>query len=123
MWSAFIRYLYGRAGEAYEGGVWQGISQVFCETIGDVGAFFLFDSMSLKAILAAVGLVGDEDDVAAVREEGILLLVITLGRELLDGGKDHASRGHLEERLVDFPVLGLDRGLAEQVLAGGEGVE
>jgi len=54
--------------------------------------------VGFEAVLAAVGLVGDEYDVAAVGEEGIPFFV-AFGRELLDGGEDNAAGGHLEEIL------------------------
>ena len=57
----------GRAGEADEGGVGQGVAHVFGEAIGQVGLVLALDQVGVEAVLAAVGLVGDEDDVVAAR--------------------------------------------------------
>src|SRR6266508_283909 len=69
-----------------------------------------------------MGFVGDDDDVAAVREEweaGAALV----GEELLDGGEDDAAGGDGEKLFQMIAVLGLDGLLRQQVLAAGEGGE
>ena len=75
-----------------------------------------------EVVLAAVGLIGDDHDVAPLGQggEGIAPL---LGEELLDGGEDHASGGHRQLLPKVGPALGLRRRLAQQVLAAGEGSE
>jgi hypothetical protein len=58
-----------------------------------------------------VGLVGDDDDVAAVRKHGVA--VARLGRhELLDGREDDATAGDAELLSQVGAVGGLDRILA-----------
>ncbi len=78
--------------------------------------------MGLETILATVGLVGDEDDVAAVREERILLRSSS-GENFWIVVKITPPEATWRSVFRALPVLGLDRGLMEQVLAGGEGVE
>ena len=70
-----------RAGEADERGVGQRVAHVAREAVDEV-------------VLAAVRLVGDDDDVAPVAEQRVLLA--RLGQELLDRGEDHAAGGDLE---------------------------
>ena len=60
-----------------------------------------------EVVLAAVGLVGDDDDVAPVRKHGVA--VALLGRhELLDGREDDATAGDAELLAQIGPVGGLD---------------
>ena len=64
-----------------------------------------------EVVLAAVGLVGDDDDVAPVRKHGVA--VALLGRhELLDGREDDATAGDAELLAQVGPVGGLDGILA-----------
>ena len=70
----------GCAGEADEGGVGQGVAHVAGVAVDEV-------------VLAAVGLIGDDHDVAAVGERRMAVASL-LGEELLDGGEDHASGVH-----------------------------
>ena len=67
----------GHSGKADKGGIGQGIAHVAGKSVD-------------KVVLAAVGFVGNDDDVAALgkRRVGIALL---LGEELLDGGEHHAA--------------------------------
>ena len=67
-----------RAGEADERGVRQRVAHVAGEAVDEV-------------VLAAVRLVGDDDDVAPVREHRVAVALL-LGEELLDGGEDDAAR-------------------------------
>ena len=67
----------GRAGEADKGGVGEGVAHVAGEAVDEV-------------VLAAVGLVGDDDDVAPIREGGVGIALF-FGKEFLDGGEDHAA--------------------------------
>jgi hypothetical protein len=48
-----------------------------------------------EVVLAAVGLVGDDDDVAPVREHGVAVAQLG-GHELLDGREDDATAGDAE---------------------------
>ena len=63
----------GRAGEAEIGGIGQGVAQIFGEAVDDFLAddvallVFVVDDFGLEAVLGAVGFVGDDDDVVAVR--------------------------------------------------------
>ena len=69
-----------------------------------------------------MGLIGNDDDVAALgkRRVGIALL---LGEELLDGGEHHTSRVNRELGAQIRPACRLHRGLAQQLPAAGEGAK
>ena len=75
-----------------------------------------------EVVLAAVGLVGDDDDVAPVREHGIVVAHLG-GHELLDRREDDSSAGDAELLAQVGPLGGLDGILAQQVAAAGEGSE
>ena len=75
-----------------------------------------------EVILAAVGLIGDDDDIAPLAEQRVLAAVFRR-EELLDGCEDHAARGHSEQLFQVLPVGGLDRRLAQKLLAIAEGLE
>jgi hypothetical protein len=72
-----IREFDGGAGETDEGGVRKGIAHVAGKTVDEV-------------ILAAVGLIGDDHDVLAVRENRVTVALL-LREELLDGREDHPA--------------------------------
>ena len=116
----FVGGFDGGAGKANEGGVGQGISQVFGEAVGGVGpllaGFFVsgFDHAGFEAVLGAVGLIGNEDDVAALGE-GFVLAAPFVGGELLDSGEDDAAGGHLQ--------LGLEVGPVCRLLGGSAAVD
>jgi hypothetical protein len=97
------------AGEADEGRMGQRITHVPREAVDEV-------------VLAAVRLVGDHDDVAAVGQHR-LPVALLLGEELLDRGEDHAPRrdGKLLPQVGS--AFGLHRRLAQEVLAAREGAE
>ena len=67
----------GRAREADKGCIGQRVAHVAGEAVDEV-------------VLAAVGLVGDDDDVASLREGGMGIALL-FGEEFLDGGEDHAA--------------------------------
>jgi len=73
-----------------------------------------------KAVLAAMGLIGHDDDVGAIRELG-KGLAGTVGAKLLHRGKHHPTRGHVQQLAQLLLALGLYGGLAQQLLAGSEG--
>ena len=98
-----------RAGEADERRVRQRVAHVPREAVDEV-------------VLAAVRLVGDDDDVAPLREHRVPVAFL-LGEELLDRGEHHAARGDGELRAQVGPVGGLHRRLAQQVAAAREGAE
>ena len=98
-----------RAGEADERGVGQRVAHVPREAVDEV-------------VLAAVRLVGDDDDVAPVREHRVPVALL-LGEELLNGGEHHAAGGDRELRAQVGAVGGLHRRLAQQVAAAREGAE
>ena len=75
-----------------------------------------------EVVLAAVGLVGDDDDVAPVREHGVAVARLG-GHELLDGREDDATTADAEPLAQVGPISGLDGILAQQVAAAGEGSE
>ena len=91
--------------------------RVFGEAVGGVGPpprRFLcqwFDHAGFEAVLGAVGLIGNEDDVAALGE-GFVLAAPFVGGELLDSGEDDAAGGHLQLGLEVGPVCRLFGGSA-----------
>ena len=87
----------------------QGVAHVAGEAVDEV-------------VLAAVRLVGDDDDVAPVGEHRVAVALL-LGEELLDGGEHHAAGGDRELGAQVGAVGGLHRRLAQQVAAAGEGAE
>ena len=98
-----------RAGEADEGRVGQGVPHVAGEAVDEV-------------VLAAMRLVGDDHDVAALRQQRVAVALL-LGEELLDGGEHHAARLDREFRAQIGPALRLHRRLPQQVPAAREGAE
>ena len=98
-----------RAGEADERGVGQGVAHVPGEAVDEV-------------VLAAVGLVGDDDDVAPVRQHG-MAVALFFGEELLDRGEHDAAGGDRELCAQVGAVGGLYRVLPQQIPAAGEGAE
>jgi hypothetical protein len=68
-----------------------------------------------QVVLAAVGLVGDDDDVAAVAQSGHLLALV--GQELLDGGEHHVAACHCQQLAHVFAVRSLHRRLSKDVVA------
>ena len=103
------RQLDGRAREADERGVRQRVAHVPCEAVDEV-------------VLAAVRLVGDDDDVAPLRQRGVRVAPV-LRVEFLDRGEHHAARGDRQLLAQVGAALGLRRRLSEQVLAAREGAE
>ena len=87
----------GRAGEADERGVRQRVAQVSREAVDEV-------------VLAAVRLVGDDDDVLAVAQQRVHVALL-VGHELLDGGEHDPAGGHPEPATQVVATLGLPRHL------------
>ena len=100
----------GRAGEPDERGVGQGVSHVPGEAVDEV-------------VLAAVGLVGDDDDVAAVGQQRDSLSPFVSGRNFWIVVKTTPPEATLSSSSHLVPVLGLGRLLPQQLLAGGERAE
>ena len=75
-----------------------------------------------EVVLAAVRLVGDDDDVAAVRELRVDVALL-LGEELLDGGEHHAPGLHRQLAAEVGAAFRLRRRLAQQVVAARERAE
>ena len=75
-----------------------------------------------EVVLAAVRLVGDDDDVAPPGQRGVRVASV-FRVELLDRGEHHAARGDRQLLAQVGAALGLRRRLAEQVLAAREGAE
>ena len=98
-----------RAGEADERGVRQRVAQVAGEAVDEV-------------VLAAVRLVGDDDDVRAVAEQRVRLAAL-VGHELLDRREDDAAGGDLQLGAQVVAALGLHRLLPQQLVAVGERAE
>ena len=101
-----VLQLDGRAREADEGGVRQGVAHVAGEAVDEL-------------VLAAVGLVGDDDDVAPVREQRVAVAPL-VGEELLDGREHDAARLDGELAAQVGAALRLGRRLTQKVLAAGE---
>ena len=99
----------GCAGEPDERGAGEGVAHVPGEAVDEV-------------ILAAVRLVRDHHDVAAVREEG-MLVTLRLGEELLDRREDDSPGGDLEQRTEMGAAVGLLRGVAQEIGTAREGAE
>ena len=98
-----------RAREADERGVWQRIAHVPRVAVDEV-------------VLAAVRLVGDDDDVAP-RGERAVRVALFLGVELLDRREHHPAGGDRQLLAQLGAALRLCWRLAEQVLAAREGAE
>ena len=109
-----------RSGEADKGGVRQGVAKILGEAIGDFAG--LARHLGPEAVLAAMRLVGDHDDIAAVGQDRIVGLTV-FGRELLDGSEYHAAGRAGQHLLQILAAVGLLRGLTEQIAAHGEGPE
>ena len=75
-----------------------------------------------EVVLAAVRLVGDDHDVAAVGQRRVAVAFL-FGEELVERGEDHAARRHAQQLPQVHAALGLHRRLAQEVLATGEGAE
>ena len=75
-----------------------------------------------KVVLAPMCLISDHHYVAAFRQHWVC---ITLGlrEEFLDGREDHAAGGNLEQFAQVCSARCLDRRLAQEILAAGEGAE
>jgi hypothetical protein len=94
-----------RAGEADEGRLRQRIAQMPGEAVDQV-------------ILRAVGLVGDDDDIAPCAQLGHRRALG--GQEFLDGGEHHPAAGHRQQPAQRGAVGRLHRHLAEDVMAALE---
>ncbi len=75
-----------------------------------------------EVVLAPVRLVGDHDDVAAVRQYRVAVALV-LGEELLDRGEHHPAARHAQLLAEIGPALRLHGRLAQQVAAAGKGAE
>ena len=117
---AFVIAGNGRAGEADEGGVGEGVAHVFGKAIGKADALRGGGVFGFEAVLRAVRLVDDENNVAPVGEHGVFGLA-GVGGELVDGGKDDAAGSDLELGAQVGATGGLHGFLAEQLVTGGEG--
>ena len=104
----FVFLVDRRAGEADERRAGQGVSHVLgvAEDVlrtGDFAGFRVLDLLqpSLQAVLAAVGFVGDHDDITAITKLGVIPFIIQQ-RELLHGCKDDAARFAGGQHLAEF---------------------
>ena len=104
-----ISQLDGSAGKADEGGMGQGVAHVASVAVN-------------KVVLAAVRLVGDDDDVAPVGQERVPVAFL-FGEEFLDGGEYHAPGCDIQLVAQVSPVFGLHRRLAQQFGAAGKGAK
>ncbi len=81
----------GGAGEADVGGVGQGVVEVFGEAVGAFDAFLGDAHFLVEVDLAAVGFVGDADDIAAIAQQ------FRVFGEFVDGGEEDAAAGAVFE--------------------------
>ena len=109
-----------RAGEADEGGVGQTVAQILGEAVGDLAGLAL--DLRLEAVLAAVRLVGDHDDVASVGQNRIVCLAV-LGREFLDVVKITPPEGRSSSLRRSSRFSACCGVWRKQVLAHAEGAE
>jgi len=116
---ALVVQLDRRPGEADEGSPGERIAEVLREPVGLLTGLPV--ELRLEAVLASVRLVGDDDDVAAVREQ-LCFLGVHRG-ELLDRREVDASRSRAQQVAQVCAALGLDRALAQQALGHREGAE
>ena len=110
------------SGEADERGVGQRVADVLGEAVADGRLVLALDQPGFEAVLAAVGFVGDENDVAPLREQREFIPVF-FGHELLDGREDDSPTGDLEQVFEVGAAGGLLRGLAQEFLPAREDVE
>src|SRR5690606_7495467 len=75
-----------------------------------------------EIILAAMGFVGNDDDVPALAQQRVLAQWL-VGQEFLDGGKDYAARGDAEQAFEAIPASCLDGRLADDLDAIAECLE
>ena len=73
-------------------------------------------------VLAAVRLVGNDDDVPALQKQGVFGALF-VRKELVDGSEDYAAAGDLEKRLQVLAALGLGGLLAQKLVTTGEGAK
>ena len=92
--------------EPYEGCIWQHVAHAAGKTVNEI-------------VLAAVRFVGDDHDVAPVREHRMAVALL-LRQKLLDGGEHHAACSHRKELAQVRPAFRLHRRLAQEVLAAGK---
>ena len=100
-----------RAGEADEGGVGEGITQVAGEAVGHHAGLIV--NLAAEAVLAAVRFIGDHHDVGAGAQLGHRFALFR--HEFLDGGEHHATTGPIEQLAQVFAIGGLQRRLAEEI--------
>ena len=106
------------ASEADERGMGQGVAQVFGVAV-DVASGFGVE-FGLESVLAAVGFVGDDDNVGPIAQNWVTGFVGEEG-EFLDGGEDDAAGLAFGEFLAEgFAAVGLFRGLFEQGLGAAK---
>ncbi len=72
-----------------------------------------------EIVLGAVGLVGDHHDVPPLGQDGVAIAFL-LGKELLNSREYDAARFDRELLSQVRPAFGLDRRLAQEVLAARE---
>jgi hypothetical protein len=104
-----VRLLDRRACEADERRMWERVAHMPREAVDEV-------------ILAAVRLVGDDDDVAPLRKHR-LPVTLLLGKEFLDCGEHHATRRDCECRTQVGAVRGQHRGPRQQLPTARKGTE
>ncbi len=87
------------------------------------GGIVLSGQLGGKAVLAAVGFVADDDDVAALGQHREAVFVLARC-ELLDGGEDDAAAGAVAQQLAQLGAGGgLHRGFVQQLGGAGEHAE
>ena len=111
-----VRLLDGRAGEADERRIRQGIAQVAGEAVGHLARLFIH--LAAEPILSALRLIRDHDDVLPPAQLGHQLALFR--HELVDRREHHTAAGPVQQLAQMLPPAGLHRCLAEDVRAALE---
>ena len=104
-----VRLLDRRPREADERRIGKGVAHVAGEAVDEV-------------VLAPVRLVGDHDDVAAIREHRVAVALL-FREELLNRGEHDSPAGHSQESPQIRAAFGLNGRLPQQIAAPGKGPE
>ncbi len=99
----------GCAGETNEGGIRQGVVHMPGKAIDEI-------------VLTAMRLVGDNNDIAPLRQQRVAVAFV-FRQKLLDGGKNNTAGSNLQQLPQIGPSSCLNRSLAQQFAVIGKGAE
>ena len=112
--------LHRRAGKPDEGRAGQSVAQVLGKAVFVLAGLFV--EHGTEAILRAVRLVGDDDNIGPFGQPRELLLIF-VGREFLHGGKDDAAGRTAVQQLTQLlAVFRLLRGFLQQGTGADKGL-